>query len=158
MGTHYQGTAVERQALDTYIKLSRAAESTGQRINEHLHAWHLTTSQFGVLEALYHLGPMPVGQVGEKILRSSANMTLVIDNLVRRGLVERMRRADDRRSIQISLTPEGRALIAEILPEHVAGVVAAFGALSPEEQATLAALCRKLGQANQEVVSKRNGA
>lgn len=158
MGTHFEGTAVERQALEAYIKLSRAAESTGQRINDHLHTWQLTTSQFGVLEALYHLGPMPVGQVGEKILRSSANMTLVIDNLVRRGLVERTRRADDRRSIEISLTPEGRGLIAEILPEHVAGVVAAFGVLSPEEQLTLAAICRKLGRANQAAISKRNGA
>jgi MarR family 2-MHQ and catechol resistance regulon transcriptional repressor len=144
--------------LDVYIKLSRAAESTGQRINDHLHEWHLTTSQFGVLEALYHLGPMPVGQVGEKILRSSANMTLVIDNLVRRGLVERARRADDRRSIEISLTAEGRSLIAEILPAHVAGVVEAFGILSPDEQTALAGLCRKLGRANQAEMSRKNGA
>jgi MarR family transcriptional regulator, 2-MHQ and catechol-resistance regulon repressor len=148
MSTHYQGTESERLALDAYIKLSRAAEATGRRINDYLHERNLTTSQFGVLEALYHLGPMPVGRVGEKILRSSANMTLVIENLVRRGLVARTRPPEDRRAIVVDLTDEGRVLIAGLMPDHVAGVVAAFECLTAGEQATLAALCRKLGQAN----------
>lgn len=147
MSTHYQGTEAERRALDTFIKLSRAAESVGRRVNEHLHAHNLTVSQFGVLEALYHLGPMPVGQLAGKILRSSANLTLVIDNLVKRGLATRARRADDRRAVEIDLTEAGRALVAALLPAHVTGVVAAFEALSPEEQMTLAALCRKVGLA-----------
>lgn len=147
MATHYAGTAAERQALDTFIKLSRAAESVNRRVNDHLRAYDLSVSQFGVLEALYHLGPLPVGQVADKILRSSANLTLVVDNLVKRGLVVRERRANDRRTVEISLTDGGRALIAAIMPVHVTGVVDAFAPLSPDEQATLAALCRKLGLA-----------
>ncbi|MCA9868407.1 MAG: MarR family transcriptional regulator [Anaerolineae bacterium] len=147
MATHYAGTAAERQALDTFIKLSRAAESVNRRVNDHLRAYDLSVSQFGVLEALYHLGPLPVGQVADKILRSSANLTLVVDNLVKRGLVVRERRANDRRTVEISLTDGGRALIAAIMPAHVTGVVDAFAPLSPDEQATLAALCRKLGLA-----------
>ncbi len=147
MATHYVGNATEKRALDTFIKLSRAAESVNRRVNEHLRAHDLSVSQFGVLEALYHLGPLPVGQVADKILRSSANLTLVVDNLVKRGLVARERRADDRRTVEISLTDAGRALIAAIMPAHVAGVVDAFAALSPDEQVTLAALCRKLGLA-----------
>ena len=145
MTTHYTGTEQEKQALDTFIKLSRAAESVNKRVNDHLHAHDLSVSQFGVLEALYHLGPMPVGQLAGKILRSSANLTLVIDNLVKRGLAARERRADDRRTVEISLTDAGRELVAGILPHHVAGVVAAFNGLSAEEQATLGVLCRKLG-------------
>ena len=150
MTTHYTGTQEEKQALDAYIKLSRAAESVGKRINDHLNAHDLTVSQFGALEALYHLGPMPVGQLAGKILRSSANLTLVIDNLVKRGLVTRQRRTDDRRAIDIHLTDDGRDLIARILPHHVAGVVCAFAPLSAEEQAALAALCRKLAKAQGE--------
>lgn len=145
MTTHYQGTPAEKDALDAFIKLTRASESVNQRINKHLNEYNLTVSQFGVLEALYHLGPMPVGQVAGKILRSSANLTLVIDNLVKRNLVARDRRLDDRRTVEISLTDSGRNLIASLLPEHVAGVVEAFAVLSPEEQVTLARLCRKLG-------------
>ncbi len=145
MGTHYQGTAEERRALDAYIKLSRAAETVTQRVHAHLGAHDLTISQFGVLEALYHLGPLQVGQVGEKILKSSGNMTLVVDNLEKRGLVARQRREDDRRCIELHLTENGRSLIESIMPHHVAQVVAAMEALSPEQQTQLAALCRQLG-------------
>lgn len=145
MGTHYQGTAEETLALDAYIKLARAAETVNTSINQHLNGAGLTASQFGVLEALYHLGPMQVGQLGEKILKSSGNMTLVVDNLVKRGLVQRERRDDDRRCVDVTLTAAGRKLIAGIWPGHLARVVATFGVLSAEEQAALGALCRKLG-------------
>jgi len=147
MATHYQGTEAEQLALDAFIKLTRAADSLHLITNDHLRAQGLTSSQFGALEALYHLGPMPVGQLAEKILRSSANLTLVIDNLAKRGLVARTRRPADRRCIDVSLTEAGRAMLAGLLPGHVAGIVAAMGVLSAEEQTTLAALCRRLGLA-----------
>jgi MarR family 2-MHQ and catechol resistance regulon transcriptional repressor len=138
-------------SLDTYIKLSRAAEAVTARINRHLNDHQLTVSQFGVLEVLYHLGPMQVGQVGEKILKSSGNMTLVVDNLEKRGLVSRHRRSDDRRCIDVHLTDQGRALIELILPPHVEQVVVSISPLAPEEQIQLSALCRKLGLAQLEV-------
>lgn len=147
MGTHYEGTDEQRLALDTYIKLSRAADMVNWRINHHLQEYGLTASQFGVLEAIFHLGPMPVGQLGEKILKSSGNMTLVIDNLVKRGLVTRERREDDRRCVDINLTEEGLSLLASILPAHVEGVVDAFSSLSAEEMELLGNLCRRLGLA-----------
>ncbi len=147
VGTHYSGTTEEIRALDTYIKLSRAADAVTHSINAHLSNYDLTVSQFGVLEALYHLGPMQVGQVGEKILKSSGNMTLVVDNLVKRGLVVRQRREDDRRCIDLHLTENGRTLIETIMPHHVAQVVASMGALSAAEQVTLSRLCRQLGLA-----------
>lgn len=156
MGTHYQGTAEEIRALDTYIKLSRAADAVTHAINAHLSDYDLTVSQFGVLEALYHLGPMQVGQVGAKILKSSGNMTLVVDNLVKRGLLVRQRRQDDRRCIDLELTAEGRALIEGIMPQHVAKVVAAMEALSSSEQTQLSALCRQIGLA-QTVNPTQNG-
>jgi len=145
MGTHYKGTSEEIRALDCYIKLSRAAESVTQRINSHLREYDLTISQFGALEALFHLGPMQLGELGEKILKSSGNMTLVVDNLANRGLVFRKRREDDRRCIDIHLTKVGKELLKSILPNHVARVLNSFQILSPGEQEQLAALSRKLG-------------
>lgn len=147
MSTHYNGTESEELALDTYIKLSRAAEASSQRINDHLRNHDLTISQFGVLEAIYHLGPLQPGQLGEKILKSSGNMTMVVDNLVKRALVVRQRRQDDRRCIEIHLTPDGEALVEAILPSHVRGVEICFSALTTEEQIQLGTLCRKLGLA-----------
>ncbi len=145
MPTHYPGTTQERQALETYIKLSRASETVTSLVNAHLRQAGLTISQFGALEALYHLGPMQSGELGSKILKSSADMTLVIDNLVKRGLVQRQRRQDDRRCVDISLTEQGQAIIADIMPQHVQGVVEVFGILTAEEQQQLAELCKQLG-------------
>jgi len=147
MSTHYRGTQQEKNALDVYIKLSRAAESVETRVNRHLKDYGLTWSQFGVLEALFHLGPLHQQDLATKILKSSGNLTLVIDNLVKRGLVERERDWRDRRFITICLSEAGRQLISSIFPGHVAQVVEAIGALTPAEQRQLAQLCRKLGLA-----------
>ena len=147
MGTHYQGSIEEKTALDVYIKLSRAAEAVTVRINRHLKAQKLTISQFGVLEAVYHLGPMQQNHLAEKILKSTGNMTLVIDNLEKRGLVERKRDPDDRRCIVVYLTEAGCDLMRSILPHHIATIVKEIGILTLEEQVQLAALCRKLGLA-----------
>jgi MarR family 2-MHQ and catechol resistance regulon transcriptional repressor len=145
MPSHYQGSSKEKLALTTFIKLIRAAESIATRINNHLSEHNLTVSQFGVLEAVYHLGPMHQNQLAEKILRSTGNMTLVIDNLVKRNLVERRRDEDDRRCVNIHLTPAGQALIAEIFPAHVQTVVQEFSVLTPAEQVQLGQLCRTVG-------------
>lgn len=136
-----------QRTLGAYVKLVRAADAVHNRINAHLLAYDLTTSQFGVLEVIYHRGPLQIGEIGAKILKSSGNMTLVIDNLIKRALVYRERLADDRRCIKIHLTAEGKALVERIWEPHVQGVVAAFAVLSAAEQEQLAALCRKLGLA-----------
>lgn len=146
MGTHYEGTTAERRALDAYIKLSRAANVVEARINGHLGDVGLTISQFGVLEAIHHLGPLHQGELATKILKTSGNLTLVIENLVKRGLVERCRAEHDRRFVLVSLTTAGRRLIGDLFPRHVERVEEAFGALGADEQETLARLCRKLGK------------
>jgi MarR family 2-MHQ and catechol resistance regulon transcriptional repressor len=106
----------------------------------------LTFSQFAVLEALYHFGPMTAGEVSQKILKSGSNLTTVIDNLERAGLVRRERDVDDRRVIHVHLTEAGRVKIEAILPGHVAALVEELGVLSAREQETLGELCKKLGR------------
>ncbi|MCB0193197.1 MAG: MarR family transcriptional regulator, partial [Anaerolineae bacterium] len=63
MSTHYQGNPTEQTALDLYIKLSRASDALSSRINQHLKEVNLTISQFGVLEALHHLGSLHQNQL-----------------------------------------------------------------------------------------------
>ena len=145
MPTQYNGTEEERRALNVYIKLTRAAESTAMLINANLSRYNLTVSQFGVLEAIYHLGPLQPGELAEKILKSSGNMTTVIDNLEKRGLVRRQRREDDRRRIDVFLNEEGKALVETIFPDHIKGVVETFSILSPQEQNQLEHLCKIVG-------------
>lgn len=145
MGTHYEGTEQERAALDAFIKLMRASQSVGACLDEHLHEWGLTTSQFGVLEAVYHLGPMHQKEIGEKLLKSGGNITVVVNNLEEHGLVDRQRMESDRRYVSIHLTDKGRELISELMPEHVSRIVELFSVLSTEEQRQLGDLLRKLG-------------
>jgi MarR family 2-MHQ and catechol resistance regulon transcriptional repressor len=146
MGTKYQGTEAETRALDTYIKLTRAANSLLDRTNRHLDAYNLTPSQFGALEALYHLGTLAQVELSRKLLLSTANITTVLQNLEKRALICRERDTHDQRYVRVSITDTGAALVAAILPSHVAAITADMGVLTAEEQVTLGALCRKLGR------------
>ncbi|WP_025322599.1 MarR family winged helix-turn-helix transcriptional regulator [Deferrisoma camini] len=146
MGTHHLGTEEEVRALDAYIKLMRAANALTARVHRHLAEERLTISQFGALEALYHLGPLCQKDLGRKLLKTDGNITLVVDNLEKRGLVERRRDAKDRRYVMVHLSDEGRELIRRTFPRHVAGVVEALSVLDPSEQQELARLCRIVGK------------
>jgi MarR family 2-MHQ and catechol resistance regulon transcriptional repressor len=143
--THYKGTKDEVRALNAYIKLMRASESVSARIHGHLTDAGLTVSQFGVMEALYHVGPLNQGGLAKKILKSSGNITMVIDNLEKRGLVKRERRSEDRRYYTVQLTTEGRRLIRSIFPRHASKIIEEMNALTRTEQEELARLCRKVG-------------
>lgn len=145
MGTRHNGTIGEKKALNAYIKLMRAAGRVTADTHRHLAEFKITVSQLGVLDALYHLGPLYQKEIAAKILKSAGNLTTVIDNLEKRGLVKRRRETDDRRLLMVSLTEDGRRLFADIFPRHVAGIVDRFAALSAGEQVQFALLCRKLG-------------
>jgi MarR family 2-MHQ and catechol resistance regulon transcriptional repressor len=134
------------RALNTYTKLMRAAESITARTHRHLSSKGLTISQFGVLEALYHLGPLSQKQIGQKILRSRGNITMIIDNLEKRGLVMRKRDKEDRRVFIIHLTDEGNKLISKIFPPHATKISDEMSILSVAEQEMLGGLCKKLGR------------
>jgi MarR family 2-MHQ and catechol resistance regulon transcriptional repressor len=145
MATKHRGAAREVRALNAYIALLRAGETATARIHRHLAGSGLTISQFGALEALYHLGPMRQHELAQKLLRSPGNMTTVLDNLEKRRLVKRTRVDADRRCTTIVLTGAGKRLVARIFPRHVERVVEELGALSQKEQDDLSRLCRKLG-------------
>jgi MarR family 2-MHQ and catechol resistance regulon transcriptional repressor len=147
MATRHRGPAAEVRALDAYIKLTRASASVDARLAGVASAAGLTGGQFGVLEALYHLGPLAQCDLAAKLLRSPGNVTLVIDNLEKRGLVRRERSTADRRRVAVHLTDEGRRLIRKLFPKHAAAVAAKFGVLTAAEQDELGRLCRKLGLA-----------
>ena len=145
MGTHYKGLPSVRLALDAYIKLIRASESVTSRVIRHLDDDGLTVSQFGVLEALVHLGPLSQRELAQKILKSGGNVTMVIDNLEKRGLVTRERDEKDRRLYRITLTAAGRKLIRSIFPRHAGKIASQMNVLTKVELKQLGRLCRKLG-------------
>ncbi|MDF2439284.1 MAG: MarR family transcriptional regulator, and catechol-resistance regulon repressor [Abditibacteriota bacterium] len=151
MSNRFQGSRSEVRALSTYVKLVRATETASGRIHRHLSEDGLTTGQFGVLEALLHLGPLNPCVLAQKHLQSSGNVTMIVDNLEKRGLVRREPSKEDRRRIMVHLTEEGERLIREIFPRHAHAVEVEMNRLSPEEQEELGRLCRKLGVGDADV-------
>lgn len=146
MPTHYAGTPEEILALDTFIKLSRASESVDTRLMRPCSLEDLTPTQFGVMEALLHLGPLSQTELGSKLLKSGGNITLVIDNLQKHGFVERKRCSTDRRLIYVNLTESGHEKIARIFPRQVAAIREEMSVLTTEEQRELGRLLKKLGK------------
>jgi MarR family transcriptional regulator, 2-MHQ and catechol-resistance regulon repressor len=102
-------------------------------------------SDFAVLEALLHKGALPVNEIGRKVLLTSGSITVAIDRLEAKGLVERQASADDRRARIVHLTKEGRKLIKRVYAEHAADMERLASELSASERATLIRLLKKVG-------------
>ena len=145
MGTHYNGSKKEIRALDSYIKLMRAADTINSSVNLSLSIIGLTESQFNVLDALYHLGPLSQKEIGYKLLKSGGNITMVIDNLEKDFYVERIRGAEDRRIFFVHLTNKGKKRLEEVLTVQVNLITSEMNRLSKTEQIELQQLCKKIG-------------
>lgn len=134
------------KSLNTFTKLIRAETSLVTALSSvDVFDGKLTNSQFGVLEALYHKGELTSNELSVKILKTKGNLTMVIDNLAKKGLIERRRCKLDRRKVYITLTSEGKDLIEDVFPRHAREIYNCLKVLSPEEQETLGVLCKKLG-------------
>jgi MarR family 2-MHQ and catechol resistance regulon transcriptional repressor len=106
----------------------------------------LTITQFGVLEALHHIGPLCQSELAEKLLKSGGNLTLVVDNLEKAGYVQRERDPADRRFVVVKLTPKGQVFITALFPKVVANVTREMSSLSSTELFDLGRLCKKIGR------------
>ena len=145
MPTHYEGSKQQKDTLNAFIKLMRATESVNQRLCRHLSEADLTVSQFGILEALMHLGPQSQKELGEKLLKSGGNITMVIDNLEKNGFVTRKKNPEDRRALIIDLTFQGKSFIQDFFPKHLEKITEEFDVLDEKEKKELGRICKKLG-------------
>jgi MarR family 2-MHQ and catechol resistance regulon transcriptional repressor len=110
-------------------------------------------SDFAVLEALLHKGPLPINEIGRKVLLTSGSITVAVDRLESKGLVERRASGTDRRAKIVHLTKAGNDLIMRIYNDHAADMERlASASLTKAERETLIRLLKKIGyQAAAEV-------
>ncbi len=146
MSRHFHGSPRQERALDAYVKLLRASETVHAEATRTLEEAGLSSSQFGVLEALYHVDPLCLTDLARKILKTSGNLTMVVGNLEKRGLVTRQQQSQDRRFVSVAITEKGRKLMDRIFPAHVEQIEELMGRLSPGQQEELGRLCRQLGK------------
>ncbi|MBA2686096.1 MAG: MarR family transcriptional regulator [Gemmatimonadaceae bacterium] len=133
-------------ALKAWVVLARAYLAISRHVAADVARFGLTASEFGILEALYHKGPLLLGDLQKKILVTSGGVTYLVDRLARKGLVTRESFPGDKRSRFAVLTPEGSALIKQIFPGHAKRLAKVLGALTPKEQKRLTGMLRDLGK------------
>src|SRR5215469_9614917 len=143
-------TSQRDPALDLFVVLSRAYTWVNAHATRDIRCHGLNPTEFGILEALYHKGHLPLQQIGEKVLISSGNITYSVDKLEQKQLLVRKSSPQDRRVIFAELTPQGHDLLATIFPKHTEAIHQAVSGLTQEEQAQTAQLLKKLGLAAQK--------
>ncbi|MFA6470190.1 MAG: MarR family transcriptional regulator [Bacteroidota bacterium] len=133
-------------AMSMWVKLARASDTLAILTQKDIVENDLTATQFGVIEMLGHLGPMKIGEMCSKKLTTGGNMTVVIDNLEKLGLVERIKDLTDRRAYNVRLTEKGSIKFAEMFPKHALYVEnLVWSVLNEQEIVTLSDLLKKLG-------------
>lgn len=133
-----------------WLVLSKAARSVEAHALRNIRGFGIGQSDFGVLEALLHRGPLSVKQIGAKVLLTSGSMTAAVDRLEAKGLVTRQDDPEDRRSWIIHLTETGRELIERVFADHREAMENAVSGFPVEERAALIKALRRLGRAAEE--------
>ena len=106
----------------------------------------LGDSDFRVLEALLHKGPLPVNTIGPIVDLTPGSISIAVDRLVGKGFVSRVESTEDRRVRMVALTPRGKDLIASAFRKHSLQMKRVFSELSPEELRSLEAALKKIGK------------
>jgi MarR family 2-MHQ and catechol resistance regulon transcriptional repressor len=136
----------DSSGVHLWLVFMKAFQALIAHAAESIRRTDLGDSDFRVLEALLHKGPLPVNTVGPKVWLTPGSISVAVDRLVKKGLVSRKGLAADRRVRQVELTPKGRALITRGFGEHAAAMENIAGVLSKSERVTLLRLLKKLGK------------
>ena len=132
--------------VHVFLVLWKAARAVQAYAEKSITDLEMCGSDFAVLEALLHKGPLPVNEIGKKVLLTSGSITVAVDRLEQKGLVERRAHGTDRRARVVHLTKEGRKLITRAYTQHATDMEQlASASLTVSERTTLIRLLKKIG-------------
>ncbi len=135
----------EASSIHVWVVLWRAAHAVEQNALRSVAAMGLGLSDFAVLEALLHKGPLPVNTIGKKVLLTSGSITAAVDRLESKGLVRRTADPEDRRARIVHLTAAGQSLIEKAFDRHALDMEETLSVLRPAERTELIRLLKKAG-------------
>jgi MarR family transcriptional regulator, 2-MHQ and catechol-resistance regulon repressor len=138
-------------SLKLFIVLTRAMQSITKRVEEDIKSYGLNTTEFAVLELLYHKGDQPIQKIGEKVLLASSSITYVVDKLEKKNLIQRKPCPEDRRVTFAVITDLGQEFMNEIFPKHKEAIQEIFGGLEVEEKDQLIRQLKRLGMYAQQI-------
>jgi MarR family transcriptional regulator, 2-MHQ and catechol-resistance regulon repressor len=132
--------------VHVFLVLWKAARAVEAYAENSISDLEMCGSDFAVLEALLHKGPLPINEIGKKVLLTSGSITVAVDRLESKGLVERRASGTDRRAKIVHLTKEGRERITRSYANHAADMERlAAASLTKTERETLIKLLKKIG-------------
>lgn len=145
--------AISTESLDLklWTALAKAYDAVRAHAFAHIEQERLSPGEFGVLDTLYHKGPMLLGELQHRVLVTSGGISYLSDRLEKRGLVERREYEADRRTKMVAISPEGEELMARIFPEHAEVIERALAGLDTEAKQASLSLLRMLGRAVKSV-------
>ena len=136
------------KSMQTWIQIVRAFTKIRNKELKYINECGLTMNQFEVLEVLYHRGDLQVGAITKLIMSTPGNVTVVVKNLHRDGLVQTLPSPEDSRVRIVSITEEGKTLIGNMFGQHAANLKSYFDVLSEDELIMMYDLLRKLQKAH----------
>ncbi len=145
---------VKTSGVHVWLVLWKATSAIEAHALQSIDSLGICQSDFAVLEALLHKGPLPVNAIGKKVLLTSGSSTTAVDRLEKRKLVERKWGHEDRRICLVDLTRAGRNLIEKAFADHAATMERAAQGLTRQERETLLALLKKLGLRAQDLLNE----
>src|SRR2546426_9839918 len=132
--------------VHVFLVLWKAARAVQAYAEKSISELQMCGSDLAVLEALLHKGPLPINEIGKKVLLTSGSITVAVDRLETKGLVERRAHGTDRRAKIVHLTKEGRKVITRAYADHAADMERlASASLTGAERKTLISLLKKIG-------------
>ncbi len=135
------------KSMQTWIQILRAFQKIRAKELKYINTSGLSMNQFEVLEVLYHRGDLQVGAITKLIESTPGNVTVVVKNLTRDGLVQTLPSPEDSRVRIVSITEAGKSLIRGMFTGHAANLKSYFDVLSDEELVIVYDLLRKLQKA-----------
>jgi MarR family 2-MHQ and catechol resistance regulon transcriptional repressor len=142
-------------APQVWIVLARSHRALSTLVERSIADLGLCVSDFMMLEALLHKGPLTITEIQAKVLLASGSMTAAADRLEQRGLVFRKTTAADRRARVLELTPKGRLLVEAAFKQHSRDLEQVMSVLNDDEKQQLYAPLQKLGRFAAETLEQR---
>jgi len=133
----------------------KADEAARDYLHRGIEETGISDTDFRVLEALLHKGPLPVNTIGPKVHLTPGSISVAIDRLLEKGLVSRAESPDDRRVRIVALTKAGKDLILPIFRKHSAEIGKVFAVTNPKELQILESVLKKAGKRARALAEER---
>src|SRR5690625_3502999 len=136
----------ENLALKAFVVIMKSSKTLEEIIKKDISSHGMKSSDFAVLEALYHKGSQTVRDISNAVLINTGSITYVIDKLEKKDYVKRRHCQEDRRVVYIDITEQGKKLMDEIFPKHQQVIEELFSNVTEEEKKTVIDVLKRVGK------------